>query len=61
MKEEIYVCKRLRLYTYLKENGFNELYSRPDFKNIKYLVWTFKDSRELQAKIKEYYDKVNNL
>jgi hypothetical protein len=60
MKEE-YVCRRLRLFSYLKKCGFNELYSRPDIKNTEFTVWVFKDSRELQDKVKEYYDYVNNL
>lgn len=60
MKEE-YICRRLRLFSYLKKSGFNELYSRPDIKNTKFTVWVFEDSRELQNKVKEYYDYVNSI
>lgn len=60
-KEKTYTCRRLRLFTYLKKAGFDEEYSRPDIKNTKFLVWVFKDSKELRDKVEEYYDNVNSL
>lgn len=60
-KEKTYTCRRLRLFTYLKKAGFDEEYSRPDIKNTKFLVWVFKDSDALEAKVKEYYDYVNSI
>jgi hypothetical protein len=52
---KIYVCKRLRLYTYLHEHGFIELFVRPDKFNPHYYVWIFRNSEELQNAIKDFY------
>lgn len=56
----MYVCRRLRLYSYLIENGFKVEYDRPDIKNPKYTVWIFKDSPELRLAIEKYYSMISN-
>ena len=63
---EVYVVKNPTCFSrwsvrYLKKAGFDEEYSRPDIKNTKFLVWVFKDSDALEAKVKEYYDYVNSI
>ena len=55
-----YVVKYLRLYLYLIEKGYKELYSRPDFKNPKYNIWVFKNTDELYADIQEYWKQQGN-
>lgn len=51
----MYLCRRIRLCTYLLENGF--MYEREsiDIKNPKFKVWVFSDSKKLRDAIESYY------
>ena len=51
----MYVCRKIRLYFFLKEKGFDCEFDRQDVNNPKYKVWVFKDSPELREAIEEYY------
>lgn len=57
-----YVCRRLRLFTYLTEKGFFPYQMRADKHNSKFNVWLFIDTPELREVIEEYYSTlpVNN-
>lgn len=50
-----YVCKRMKLYSYLISEGFFAISCRPDRNNPKYFVWIFPDSKELNQAVTEYY------
>lgn len=56
--KEFYVCKRLKLYDYLVQHGFMPCEQRADKYNAKYLVWIFKNSKELQNTVNTYYNEI---
>lgn len=58
-KEKTYVCRKLKLYSYLIKNGFKIEYSRPDKYDDSRMVWIFKDSPELQEAVTKYYSNKN--
>ena len=51
----MYVCRKLRLCTFLLQKGFNYIEEKSDYKNPKYNVWIFKMTPELKIAIEEYY------
>lgn len=55
---ETYVCKKIRLYSFLTEKGFVPYKMVRDNKNPMYLIWLYDDSPKLQQAVTEYY---NNL
>lgn len=54
-----YVCKRMRVLTYLQEHGFNFIKTQPDRNNPSFLVWIFRETKELRDCIEEYYSSSN--
>lgn len=55
-----YVCKRLRMLSYLKKAGFEPYDLGPDFDNPKYNVYFFDlDTPGLQEAIDEYFKMIN--
>lgn len=50
-----YVCKRLRLYTFLKGKGFNPIATIPDRDNQKYFVWIFENDELFGKALDEYF------
>ena len=54
-----YVCKKMRLLTYLQENGFNFIKTQQDRNNPAFLVWIFRDSKELRDCVESYYNSSN--
>lgn len=52
---EVYVCKRLRLLSYLYMRGFIPTAVMPDYENPAYNVWVFQNSPELESAIDEYF------
>lgn len=50
-----YVCKRMRMYTFLTKKGFEPYKTCVDKFNCNRLVWLYDDSDELQQAITEYY------
>ena len=54
----MYICRRLRLLTFLQKKGFNYIASMEDKHNPKYFVWLFVDTPELREAIEDYYDQV---
>lgn len=51
----MYVCRKLKLYSFLINKGFNCEFIRPDVNDPKRKVWIFKDSNKLRDAIEEYY------
>ena len=50
-----YVCKKIRLFNFLSNNGFVPYKIDKDRFNKKYLVWLYIDTPELSKAISEYY------
>lgn len=50
-----YVCRRMKLMSYLTKKGFMFTATLPDMHNPKYHVWLYEDSEELRAVVEEYY------
>lgn len=50
-----YVCRKIRLYSFLLDKGHKLVQVRPDRDFPKRLVWIFNDTEELRADIEEYY------
>ena len=50
-----YVCRRIRLLTFLQEKGFNYIKMEQDKYNPKYNIWLFKDCQEIRDAVEEYY------
>ena len=55
MNNNIYVCKRMRLLSWLTERGFEAIRSQVDIYNPKYRVFLFEDSPELRKCVDDYY------
>lgn len=56
MDNKPYVCRKMRLLTFLIKNGFYPFASRIDNKDNTRLVWLFNDSVELRCAIESYYN-----
>ena len=56
MSNKVYVCKRMRLLSWLTERGFRPFCTRTDIYDPRYLVWMFDDSKELQDAVADYYN-----
>ena len=54
---EVYCCKRLRLLEYLLSKGFQPYTVIPDSQNWKYKNWLFKNSKELEIALDNYFNK----
>ena len=52
---EYYVCKRLRVVGYLKENGFFPDQILPDRDNPRYNVYKYWNTPELENTVEEYF------
>lgn len=55
MDKKVYVCKRLKLFSWLTENGFTPFKQVQDDNNPRYMCWLFVNSAQLQKSISEYY------
>lgn len=53
-----YVCRRIRLLSFLQEKGFQYLIMEKDKYNPNYNIWLFKDTPELRIAIEEYYSQI---
>lgn len=51
----MYVCRKLRLCSYLLKAGFHYVEEREDRWNPKFRVWIFEMSPELMNVVNEYY------
>lgn len=55
MTVKYYVCKKMRLLTFLQQKGFQFIKAQNDRENPLYVVWIFEDTPELRSTIEEYY------
>jgi len=53
---KLYVCRRIRLLSYLQGKGFNFIKTEPDKNNPKYTVWLFVETDDLRSAVEEYYN-----
>ena len=51
-----YVCRKLRLLSFLQGEGFKFVGVRKDKHNRNYNVWLFEDTSELREAIERYYN-----
>lgn len=54
----MYICKRLRLLSFLQEKGFQFISTMPDKNNPKFTVWVFVKTPTLMKAVEEYYSTV---
>ena len=59
-KENIimYVCRRMKLCSFLLKKGFKYIKIIKDRNNPKYNCWLFENSPELKIAVEEYYDQI---
>lgn len=50
-----YICKRLRMLSYLRDLGFEPSGTLPDVRDPAYNVWVFDNSPELEQAIDGYF------
>lgn len=50
-----YVCRRIKLFSYLSERGFKPFRVVPDKTNDRFVVWLFDKTDELLEVVEEYY------
>ncbi len=50
-----YVCRRIKLYNFLSDNGFVPESVRTDIYNPKYKVWIYVETDQLRSCVEEYY------
>ncbi len=50
----MYVCKTMRLCSFLLSKGFNYVRVDTDFNNTKFNVWIFESTPELWVAVTEY-------
>jgi hypothetical protein len=53
-----FVCKRIRLFSFLSEKGFVPLTTDKDKYNNNFLVWIYLETPQLLKAIDEYYKTV---
>ena len=51
----MYVCRKIRLCSYLLSKGFKYEREDIDVRNPERKVWLFKDSEQLRTAIEDYY------
>ena len=54
----MYVCRRMKLCSFLLSKGFNYVKVVPDKYNPKYNCWLFNSNPELYNAIEEYYSEI---
>ena len=53
-----YVCRRIRILTFLLERGFQYIKMEQDKYNPNYNIWLFRDCDEIRAAVEEYYNNI---
>ena len=54
----MYVCRRMKLCSFLLKKGFKYIKIIKDRNNPKYNCWLFENSPELKIAVEEYYDQI---
>lgn len=58
MNGKFYVCRKIKLYSFLTSKGYRCLYTRPDMYNQNRIVWIFVETDDLTKSINEYYSNI---
>jgi hypothetical protein len=58
MKQQMYVCRKIRLYDYLTKQGFRPVFIRADKNDPNRNVWIYENSIELKYAIETYYSMI---
>lgn len=53
-----YVCRKIRLYSYLTELGFKPYRVVPDMYDSDRLVWLYEDTEEIRDAVESYYSEL---
>ena len=56
-KKSYYACKRMRVLSYLTEQGFKYDFVLPDKRNRDRIIWMFPRTNALTAALDAYFDK----
>lgn len=63
--ENEYVCKRLRMYSWLSRRGWKPIRIIPDIQNPSYTNWVYANTKEFKQDVRLYFElikmKKNNL
>lgn len=54
-KSNVYVCRKLFLYYFLTEQGFELFANRPDKFDCKKRIWLYNDSSALRDAVNDFY------
>lgn len=54
----MYICRKMRLCTFLLEKGFKYKKEVPDRYNPNYKCWLFDNTPELRNEIENYYSQI---
>ena len=54
----MYICRRLRLLTFLQARGFQFISTMKDKDNPNFTVWMFVKTPELMEAVEDYYSTV---
>lgn len=52
---KVYSCKRYKLYSYLRDKGFEPYSVQVEQRNPKYINWMFRNTPELEDAIDAYF------
>lgn len=50
-----YVCRRIKLYSYLTTHGFKPYSVVPDMYDTERVVWLYEDSDDIREAVSDYY------
>lgn len=53
--KKTYVCRKLRVHTYLTEHGFKPYRIVPDMRDPNRLVWLYEDNGKVRDAVEDYY------
>lgn len=56
----MYVCRKIRLCSFLLQKGFQYESERADRKDVNRKVWLFKSTPELYNAVEEYYSLIKD-
>jgi len=57
----MYICKKMRVCTYLLKRGFQYVKTEPRKENPKHIVWLFPMTPELKMAVEDYYEELDRI
>lgn len=55
----LYVCRRIKLYSFLTEHNFKPKYIQPDKYDPDRLIWLYEETDDLKRAVSFYYEQMN--